>query len=433
MPALRVGGTTRSKGHDGGWLMQTGLWRRLAGPGLLFTGAAIGTSHLVQSTRAGAVFGLALVGVIVLANLLKYPAFRFGVDFSHARRQSLLAGYRELGPWAFIAFLVAVIPLVPIVWAALAAATAGIMLAVFGPFLSVPVLAALVLVAASLLLLVGGYKWLDRVNAVMLAFLVVSTLITTAMVLPRVGWGTIADFGWTRESTSLLFIVALAGFMPNPMDVSVILSLWKVEADKTLPEEAHPSIGEARTSFRLPYIMTASMAVCFCIMGAGVMHAQDIAPVSDAPGFAAQLVNLYREALGDGAAVLAAIAALSVMLTTVIAAVDGYCRTVPAAIAVWYGRPDESPAPREYAISCVVLVGLAILALFTLMREFTVFLDFVTSATFVVAPLVALLNYLVVTRCEMPDEARPGTAMKMLCLAAITVMGALAVMYFALV
>ena len=31
------------------------------GPGLLFAGAAIGVSHLVQSTRAGAEFGFGLI------------------------------------------------------------------------------------------------------------------------------------------------------------------------------------------------------------------------------------------------------------------------------------------------------------------------------------------------------------------------------------
>ncbi|WP_338245344.1 hypothetical protein [Aurantiacibacter hainanensis] len=407
------------------------IFRRMAGPGLLFTGAAIGTSHLVQSTRAGAMFGAALIGVILLANLLKYPAFRFGIDFSHARGRSLLTGYRELGLWALALFLVTVIPLVPIVWAALAAATAGIISAVFGSILPIPLLATVVLVLASALLLLGGYRLLDRVNAFMLAFLVASTLITTAMVLPFVEWGTLTDIAWTQETTALLFIVALAGFMPNPMDVSVIVSAWKVEADHTLPPDARPSIEYARRSFRWPYIMTAFMAVCFCIMGAGVMHAQDIAPVSDAPGFAAQLVNLYREALGDGAAALAAIAALSVMLTTVIAAVDGYCRTLPIAIAVWQGREDETTTSAAYLWSCIVLVGLAVVALFTLMREFTVFLDFVTSATFVVAPMIALLNLLVVTRCDMPDEARPSAAMKALCVTAIVVMAALAVMYFA--
>ena len=37
-------------------------WTKRLGPGLLFAGAAIGVSHLVQSTRAGADFGWGLYG-----------------------------------------------------------------------------------------------------------------------------------------------------------------------------------------------------------------------------------------------------------------------------------------------------------------------------------------------------------------------------------
>ena len=36
-------------------------WTKKLGPGLLFAGAAIGVSHLVQSTRAGADFGWGLL------------------------------------------------------------------------------------------------------------------------------------------------------------------------------------------------------------------------------------------------------------------------------------------------------------------------------------------------------------------------------------
>ncbi len=36
------------------------------GPGLLFAGAAIGVSHLVQSTRAGADFGFGLIWALVI-------------------------------------------------------------------------------------------------------------------------------------------------------------------------------------------------------------------------------------------------------------------------------------------------------------------------------------------------------------------------------
>ena len=50
------------------------LWRA----GLLLAGAAVGVSHLVQSTRAGAAYGFGLILLVLLANVVKYPAFRFG-------------------------------------------------------------------------------------------------------------------------------------------------------------------------------------------------------------------------------------------------------------------------------------------------------------------------------------------------------------------
>jgi Mn2+/Fe2+ NRAMP family transporter len=57
---------------------------KVIGPGMLFAGAAIGVSHLVQSTRAGAMFGLGLVGVVMLANITKYPGLSFGSRYSNA-------------------------------------------------------------------------------------------------------------------------------------------------------------------------------------------------------------------------------------------------------------------------------------------------------------------------------------------------------------
>lgn len=50
------------------------------GPGLLFAGAAIGVSHLVQSTRAGADFGWGLIWALILVNIFKYPFFNMDLD-----------------------------------------------------------------------------------------------------------------------------------------------------------------------------------------------------------------------------------------------------------------------------------------------------------------------------------------------------------------
>ena len=48
-------------------------WLAVLGPGILFASTAIGVSHLVQSTRAGAIAGFGLLWAVVAANVAKYP------------------------------------------------------------------------------------------------------------------------------------------------------------------------------------------------------------------------------------------------------------------------------------------------------------------------------------------------------------------------
>ena len=67
------------------------------GPGLLFAGAAIGVSHLVQSTKAGADYGLGLVWALLLVNIFKYPFFKYGTLYALATKENLLDGYNKLG------------------------------------------------------------------------------------------------------------------------------------------------------------------------------------------------------------------------------------------------------------------------------------------------------------------------------------------------
>ena len=66
----------------------------LLGPGILFAASAIGVSHLVQSTRAGAMYGLAMIPILLVACAAKYPSLLFGLYPAHTGR-TLLHSYRE--------------------------------------------------------------------------------------------------------------------------------------------------------------------------------------------------------------------------------------------------------------------------------------------------------------------------------------------------
>ncbi|MCA9819523.1 MAG: divalent metal cation transporter, partial [Nitrosarchaeum sp.] len=83
---------------------------KTAGPGILFASTAIGVSHLVQSTRAGADFGFLLLGFVVLALLMKYPFFEYGSRYANATQTSIIDGYQKLGKpvlWTYFLLTVA--------------------------------------------------------------------------------------------------------------------------------------------------------------------------------------------------------------------------------------------------------------------------------------------------------------------------------------
>ena len=150
-------------------MMQQGqsVWRsrlQALGPGILLATAAIGGSHIVASTQAGALFGWQLLLLILLVNVLKYPFFRFGVEYSLQSGETLLEGYQRQDRRYLLGF----------VWLNLIAAvvnTAGVLiltaalLQYFIPLpLSLPVLCCLLLAACLLVLLAGQYRLLDTVS-----------------------------------------------------------------------------------------------------------------------------------------------------------------------------------------------------------------------------------------------------------------------------
>ena len=74
------------------------------GPGILMASAAVGVSHLVQSTRAGVYYGFSAMIIVLLANLIKYPFYEYGHRYASVTGNNLLDGYKKLGRfylWSF--------------------------------------------------------------------------------------------------------------------------------------------------------------------------------------------------------------------------------------------------------------------------------------------------------------------------------------------
>ena len=88
---------------------QKSTWKskmKALGPGILLASAAVGGSHIVSSTQAGAIYGWKLALLIVLINVLKYPFFRFGSQYTMENNESLIEGYYKKGKaWLIIFFI----------------------------------------------------------------------------------------------------------------------------------------------------------------------------------------------------------------------------------------------------------------------------------------------------------------------------------------
>src|SRR5690625_2873461 len=100
--------------------------KKSLGPGLVMAAAAIGVSHLVQSTRAGAEFGFALVWAVILANVFKYPFLEFGPRYALATGKQIIHSDASLHPVAVCIYTIYTISTMFAIHAAVTMVTASI-------------------------------------------------------------------------------------------------------------------------------------------------------------------------------------------------------------------------------------------------------------------------------------------------------------------
>jgi len=412
------------------------------GPGLLWAGAAVGVSHLVQSTRAGASFGLGLLAVVLAANFFKYPAFQFGPRYAAATGTSLLEGYRRQGRWALWLYGVLTVGTMFTVQSVVTLVTAALFAALFGwtaPFLGFPPafwIAGLLLVVCGALLLVGRYRWLDRINKVVVLVLTLTTFTATALVLPKVPWSTIPwlpDASAFTDLRSVAFMVALVGWMPSAFDISIWHSLWTLARRE---QTGHaPRVKESVLDFNVGYVGTVLLALCFVLLGAGVMYGSGETFDDRAAVFAQQVIALYTRNLGAWAAPLIGLAAGTVIFSTTLTVADGFPRALAGLAARLRGPETPGEATTRgsvYWTSLVVLAAGSLAIIGYALRggaAFKALVDLATSLSFLTAPALAWLNHRAIHAAEVPVEHRPSRALSAWSVSGIVFSAAFAAWY----
>ena len=412
--------------------------RAAFGPGLLWAATAIGVSHLVQATRAGASAGFALAGVILIALVLKYPFFEYGPRYAAATGRSLVEGYARIGRWALWLYLAITVSTMVSVPPAVVMFTAYLVGFIFGLDWPLPVLAAAVMAPVSALLWWGRFRGLDLSIKLIVALLALSTLLAAAVGLPRADPTTLAL--WPAEAVGtavpFVFLLALAGWMPSGVDSAVWSSLWTLAKNDATGKPV--AVETARQDFAVGYAGTGVLAFAFLTLGAGVMYGSGETFAPQGPVFSTQLVDLYSITLGAWTRPVVLVAVVTTMLSTALTVFDGGPRAIERSLLVLRakdigsraaaGAPATAGGPVYwYSLAGVVLVTLVVLTLF--IGNLTTMIDFATTLTFLPSPVLGYLNLRAVGADDVPPAHRPGRALRALSWLGLVLLGGTGVFY----
>ena len=387
---------------------------KVIGPGILFASTAIGVSHLVQSTRAGALFGYGLVWAIIAANLFKYPFFEFGSRYANVKRQSIIKGYANQSRAMLYLYLLITLGSMFFVIGAVGSVTGGFfsnllqLEFVFGKHADIWSSVIIINLCAAILFF-GQYKLLDKGMKWIAAILFITTILVFVLLLQHESPNqTIHEWIIWPEWTNIGFLIALMGWMPTAVDLSTWNSIWTVE--KIESSGYAPPLKQTLLDFNIGYLVSGLLALCFVTIGSHMLQGNSFIVQSGASDFAAQVVQVYTKMMGRWSRPLIGLAASSIMFGTCIAVMDGYSRALRECVSEI--RPKFTSVSYKTFLITVTLGGMIIIVFFK--RSMSILVDMATTISFLIAPFIAIANHKLVFHESFPKESRPSNWLKVL-------------------
>lgn len=376
---------------------QTSTWQskiKALGPGILMASAAVGGSHIVSSAQAGAMYGWSLLLLVILTNLFKYPFFRFGAEYTLETGKNLVEGYAEKGKVYLGIFFILNVFSALVNTAAVGILCAAIVASAFPNALGLSITqwSLILIVIIWAMLLFGGYKFLDGLAKWIMSALTLATVLAVIVAIiehPEYGADFVEKTPW--QMTALPFIVSLMGWMPAPIEISAINSLWTAEKGKTVDI----SIKDGLFDFNVGFIGTAILAVFFVAMGALIQYPTGQEVQAAGAAYIQQFVGMYASVLGDWSRFLITFIAFLCIFGTVITVIDGYSRVNAESLRLLLKKKEISQKELNVWMTATSIIGGIIIYFFQ--GSVAPMLRFAMIASFLTTPFFALLNYLLVT------------------------------------
>ncbi len=401
------------------------------GPGLLFASMAIGTSHLVLSTKAGAQYGWVMAIPIILANIFKYPFFEFGVRYTNVTNKTLIEGYLDRGKGYLWFYAGITLVTTFTILAALYTVTAGLFINLFKVSnASISLVALGLFVFISALLIIGKYRFLETSLKLVVTILFVALLVTTALVIFKGQVEPVENFEPTPifNEMGILFLIGLMGWMPTTVEASSWVSLWSIE--KWKDENQKPSLYESLQEFNVGYIMTGVLALFFLAIGCLTLYGTNTELSGNAVTFADQVVNLFTTHIGSWAYIFIAISAFATMFSTCMTAHDAVARVSIDIIDLLNPKKVLSGKKGVFALAVVVLATVNFVVISAFSANMGQLVALATFVSFVVAPIIGYMNLKNVMSEDLPKSQRPKRWLQYLTYSGIIFLSVFSLLYF---
>ncbi len=368
------------------------------GPGMIWAMVAIGQTHVILSTYAGARFGFSLLWVIVLAHIFTYPVFEYGPRYAVATGETLIDAYMRIRRMrvvmmVFFGVLLLTIPFLGV--ASLLSVTASILLAAW-PQISFSAWCVIVTCLTAGLIFAGRYRGLELICVVMSGILVAGTMTAFLLRLPRPEEILSGGLLPAIPAGSMLTLVALLR-MPTDPATSIMHSVWAVKKREGWIREDGLQAGLRKSllDLRVGFVFSFLIAFVFVSLGTVVLRPRGIS--LEGPDIAVKLSEIYTSTVGKWAFPLFIGVAFTALWGSYYANADG----VPRMFESLYNsvRKKEQTAelsPLRIGYTVLIMGGGLALAVAAQRPVFLVLLA--VSAGLIAYPMIYILNIYAVTK-----------------------------------
>ncbi len=268
-----VGGREQAPSTLGGRL-------KLVGPGLVIAATGVGAGDLISSLVAGTRFGTVFIWAIVLGALIKFSLVEGMGRWYMATGRTIFEGWRSLGLWASIYFVVYLFLVTFVFGAAVTSASALAVDAMFPGVLPIWAWAVLHGIFGFVVVGIGRYGVFERAIEVFVGLMFVTVVGLALFLLPGVG-ELAAGFVPRLPEGSLLYALGIIGGVSGTFTLASY-PYWVRERGW----RRSSWIPTMRTDLGLGYVVTALFMVSMLIIGAEFLFGSGTT-ISDSEGLVA--------------------------------------------------------------------------------------------------------------------------------------------------